>query len=330
MNIGINGFGRIGRMVLRELLLRPNVVVRAINDLTDTATLAHLFKYDSVHGRFAGDVRHDEGHLYIDGRVIRVLSEQDPLMLPWKELEIDVVIESTGKFTMPQDAEKHLRAGAKRVVLSAPPKEKTVPTVVLGVNDASAFSESRIISNASCTTNNVAMLIKVLDDHWGVKSGYITTVHSYTGDQSLHDRPHRDLRRARAAATSMIPTTTGAAKAITSVFPKLEGKLGGAGVRVPVLNGSLTDFTCRLENDTTVEEINAAFKVASETNLKGILEYTEDPIVSVDILGNPHSCIFDAQLTSIVGDMVKVVGWYDNESGYSARLADLVTSLSLS
>lgn len=311
-------------MVLRELLQRQKVDVRVINDLTDTATLAHLFKYDSVHGRFNGEVRHDAEHLLINGRAIRVVSEPDPAKLPWGELQIDVVIESTGKFTLPQDAEKHLLAGAQKVVLSAPPKERTVPTVVLGVNDGLINSDAPVISNASCTTNNVAMLIKVLDDHWGVKSGYITTVHSYTGDQSLHDRPHRDLRRARAAATSMIPTTTGAAKAITAVFPKLEGKLGGAGIRVPVLNGSLTDFTCRLEKDTTVEAINAAFRRAAETELKGILEYTEDPIVSVDIVGNPHSCIFDAQLTSIVGDMVKVVGWYDNESGYSARLADLV------
>ncbi|TCS87203.1 glyceraldehyde 3-phosphate dehydrogenase [Anseongella ginsenosidimutans] len=319
-------------MVLRELLRRDGIRVAAINDLTDTGTLAHLFKYDSVHGRFDGEVRHDERHLYIarrDGKeeVIRVYSEANPLQLPWKELEIDVVIESTGKFTDPQDAQKHLRAGAGRVLLSAPPKDKSVPTVVLGVNDEALSRDMPVISNASCTTNNVAMLIKVLDERWGVKSGYITTVHSYTGDQSLHDRPHRDLRRARAAATSMIPTTTGAAKAITSVFPKLEGKLGGAGIRVPVLNGSLTDFTCRLEKDASVEEINLAFREAAETELKGILEYTEDPIVSVDILGNPHSCIFDAQLTSIVGDMVKVVGWYDNESGYSARLADLVEKM---
>ncbi|QEC52822.1 type I glyceraldehyde-3-phosphate dehydrogenase [Anseongella ginsenosidimutans] len=332
MKIAINGFGRIGRMVLRELLRRDGIRVAAINDLTDTGTLAHLFKYDSVHGRFDGEVRHDERHLYIarrDGKeeVIRVYSEANPLQLPWKELEIDVVIESTGKFTDPQDAQKHLRAGAGRVLLSAPPKDKSVPTVVLGVNDEALSRDMPVISNASCTTNNVAMLIKVLDERWGVKSGYITTVHSYTGDQSLHDRPHRDLRRARAAATSMIPTTTGAAKAITSVFPKLEGKLGGAGIRVPVLNGSLTDFTCRLEKDASVEEINLAFREAAETELKGILEYTEDPIVSVDILGNPHSCIFDAQLTSIVGDMVKVVGWYDNESGYSARLADLVEKM---
>lgn len=324
LKVSINGFGRIGRIVLRQLLKRPGIRVVAVNDLTDTATLAHLFKYDSVHRRFEGEVTCDDRHLIINGQAIRVLSETDPLKLPWKDLEVDVVIESTGRFTLPSDAQKHLEAGAGRVIISAPPKEKTVPTVVLGVNDEVLGKHTRIISNASCTTNNVAMLIKVLDDNWGVRSGYITTVHSYTGDQSLHDRPHRDLRRARAAATSMIPTTTGAAKAITAIFPKLEGKLGGAGIRVPVPNGSLTDFTCRLEGDTTVEAINDAFKAAAETRLKGILEYTEDPIVSVDILDNPHSCIFDAQLTSIVGDMVKVVGWYDNEAGYSARLADLV------
>lgn len=301
--------------------------MKAINDLTDTGTLAHLFKYDSVHGRFDGEIKHDERHLFVNGRQVRVFAEADPVNLPWKELEIDVVIESTGKFTVPSEADKHLQAGAGRVVLSAPPKEKTVPTIVLGVNDELLSGEHRIISNASCTTNNVAMLIKVLDDNWGVRSGYITTVHSYTGDQSLHDRPHRDLRRARAAAVSMIPTTTGAAKAITAVFPGLEGKLGGAGVRVPVPNGSLTDFTCRLERGASVPAINKAFETAAGAELKGILEYTEDPIVSVDILGNRHSCIFDAQLTSIVGDMVKVVGWYDNETGYSARLADLVEKM---
>ena len=313
-------------MVLRELIKRPGLEVRAINDLTDTGTLAHLFKYDSVHGRFKGTVTYDEQYLHINGQQIRVLTEPDPALLPWRELGIDLVIESTGKFTGP-GAERHLQAGAGRVLLSAPAKERSVPTVVLGVNEEVLKEGARIISNASCTTNNVAMLIKVLDDNWGVKSGYITTVHSYTGDQSLHDRPHRDLRRARAAAVSIIPTTTGAAKAITAVFPGLEGKLGGAGVRVPVPNGSLTDFTCRLERDTTVEEINAAFRAAAGGRLKGVLEYTEDPLVSVDILGNPHSCIFDAQLTSIVGDMVKVVGWYDNETGYSARLADLVEKM---
>lgn len=323
LRVAINGFGRIGRITLRRLLLRPNLQVVALNDLADTGTLAHLFRYDSVHRQFQGEVSHDEKNLYVNGNKIVVVAESHPGKLPWKDLEVDVVIESTGQFTDPDDAELHLHSGAQRVIISAPPKAKTVPVIVLGVNDHLLRDKERIVSNASCTTNNVAALIKVLDDNWGVNSGYITTVHSYTGDQSLHDRPHRDLRRARAAATSIIPTTTGAAKAITAVFPHLEGKLGGAGIRVPVPNGSLTDFTCRLKRFTTVEDINAAFKKAAAGDLKGILQYTEDPLVSVDILDNPHSCIFDAQLTSIVGDMVKVVGWYDNESGYASRLADL-------
>lgn len=329
MRIAINGFGRVGRIFLRNILTKPGITVLAINDLSDSRTLAHLFKYDSVHHGFAGSVDFDEDHLYINGHKIKIIAESDPERLPWKQLDIDLVIESTGKFTSGDGAAKHLTAGAKQVIISAPSADKSVPTVVLGINDTSIDLRASIISNASCTTNNVAVMVKILDENWGIVNGYITTVHSMTGDQSLHDTPHKDLRRARAASASIIPTTTGAAKAITSIFPHLEGKLGGAGIRVPVLNGSLTDFTCILKKQPTVEEINLAFKNAAEGKLKNILEYTEDPIVSADIIGNTHSCIFDAQLTSIVGGLVKVVGWYDNEMGYSGRLADLVEKIHL-
>ncbi len=327
MRVAINGFGRIGRIFLRNIIDKPGIEIVAINDLTDTYTLAHLFKYDSVHRRFAGTVSADERHLIINGKFIKVLAEKIPLQLPWKALHIDLVIESTGRFTTRQGAQQHLQAGARQVIISAPSADKDIPTVVLGVNDADIDMHSPILSNASCTTNNAAAMVKILDDNWGVEQGYITTVHSMTGDQNLHDAPHKDLRRARAASASIIPTTTGAAKAITSIFPKLEGKLGGAGIRVPVLNGSLTDFTCTLKSPATAAEINAAFKEAAAGRLQNILEYTEDPIVSNDILDNPHSCIFDAQLTSVVGGLVKVVGWYDNEMGYSSRLADLVQKI---
>lgn len=329
IKIAINGFGRIGRIFLRNILLRPEVEVVAINDLTDTKTLAHLFKYDSVHRGFKGKVDFDEDHLIINQNKIRVFKEAGPQQLPWQQLEIDLVIESTGKFVTQEKAALHLKAGAKQVIISAPSPDKNVPSIVLGVNDASVDLTAPIISNASCTTNNVAALVKVLDDNWGIRDGYITTVHSMTSDQNLHDAPHKDLRRARAASGSIIPTSTGAAKAITNIFPHLQGRLGGAGIRVPVLNGSLTDFTCTLEKPATVEEINAAFLKASQGFLKNVLEYTEDPIVSVDILDNPHSCIFDAQLTSVVGSLVKVVGWYDNEMGYSSRLADLVQKIAV-
>ncbi|RQO75435.1 type I glyceraldehyde-3-phosphate dehydrogenase [Pedobacter sp. KBW06] len=326
MNIAINGFGRIGRMFLRGAI-EKNINVVAINDLGDAATLAHLFKYDTVHRGFKGKVSFESDALIINGKKIQLYSTSNPEELPWAALEIDLVLESTGKFISRAGAGKHLLAGAKQVLISAPAADKDIPMVVLGVNDEAIDLKSTILSNASCTTNNVAPMVKILDDNWGVLEGYITTVHSMTGDQNLHDGPHKDLRRARAASASIIPTSTGAAKAITNIFPHLEGKLGGAGIRVPVLNGSLTDFTCLLKSPTTIEEINAAFKKASEQELKALVEYTEDPIVSVDILDNPHSCIFDAQLTSIVGDMVKVVGWYDNESGYSARLVDLVQKI---
>lgn len=329
MRIAINGFGRIGRIFLRTILLKPGMEIVAINDLANSETLAHLFKYDSVHRGFKGAVSFISDSLLINGQTIPVFSEKEPAKLPWGTLGVDLVIESTGKYTSRAGAEQHLAAGAKQVIISAPASDKGIPTTVLGVSDDDAHLTAPIISNASCTTNNVAALIKVLDENWGIVEGYITTVHSMTGDQNLHDAPHKDLRRARAASASIIPTTTGAAKAITSIFPHLDGKLGGAGIRVPVLNGSLTDFTCSLKNLPTVAEINAAFKAAADGPMKNILEYTEDPIVSTDILDNTHSCIFDAQLTSIVGNLVKVVGWYDNEMGYSSRLADLVEKINL-
>ena len=327
MRVAINGFGRIGRTVFRVLQQRENVEVVAINDLGDAATLAHLVKYDSVHGPANFSVQAGEKVLIVNDKQIPLFSESDPAQLPWKDLDVDIVIESTGKFTTREKAALHLQAGARQVILSAPSADKNVPSIVLGVNDRDINLTESIISNASCTTNNIAPIIKVLEDNWGIVNGYITTVHSMTGDQNLHDGPHKDLRRARAAGSSIIPTTTGAAKAITNIFPNLEGKLGGAGIRVPVLNGSLTDFTCTLKTQPTVEEINAAFKTASETFFKGIVEYTEDPIVSVDILGNPHSCVFDSLLTSVVGGITKVVGWYDNEYGYSSRLADLLEKI---
>lgn len=325
IKVAINGFGRIGRVFLRNALLNNEIEVVAINDITDNKTLAHLFKYDSIHRSFNGTISVSADGIIINGSLIKTFSEKDPSVLPWKELGVDIVIESTGKFLSKEKAGLHIIAGAKKVILSAPPDDKDIPTIVLGVNDYILKENHSIISNASCTTNNVAPMVKVLDELGEIEDGYITTIHSYTGDQNLHDAPHRDLRRARAAAVSMIPTSTGAAKAITSIFPHLTGKLGGAGIRVPVPNGSLTDFTCLLKKEVTVAEINAAFKQSSENNLKGILEYTEDPIVSIDIQENPHSCIFDAQLTSVVGRLVKVVGWYDNEWGYSNRLVELVT-----
>ncbi len=327
IKVAINGFGRIGRMSLRVLLEREQIDVVAINDITDSKTLAHLFKYDSVHGVFPSTVSSTENSIIVDGKKIKLYKETDPANLPWAKDKIDVVIESTGKFTHKVDAEKHLKAGAKKVIISAPSKDEEIKTIVLGVNENILDGTETIISNASCTTNSLAPLVKILEELCSIESGYITTVHSYTGDQKLHDAPHRDLRRARAGAVSIVPTTTGAAKAITKVFPHLDGHLGGAGIRVPVPDGSLTDFTCVVKNPKSIAEINEAFKRASEKELKGILYYTEDPIVSIDIVGNPYSCIFDSLLTSVIGNLVKVVGWYDNEIGYSNRLADLIEKI---
>ncbi|MBP6402487.1 MAG: type I glyceraldehyde-3-phosphate dehydrogenase [Bacteroidia bacterium] len=328
IRVAINGFGRIGRMTARILMKKQNIELVAINDLTDNHTLAHLFKYDSIHRRFDGEVSSDEKHLIINGIKIQSLAERDPLKLPWKALNIDVVLECTGIFTDKAGATLHLTAGARKVILSAPAKGKEpVKTIVLGVNDDQIGEEDTILSNASCTTNNAAPMLKILDELWGIESAFVTTIHAYTGDQNIHDGPHKDLRRARAAAVSIIPTTTGAAKALGDVLPHLQGKLGGAGVRVPTPDGSLTDVTCILKAHPSMEEINAAFKNASETSLKGILEYTSDPIVSIDIVGNPASCIFDSLLTTVLGPMVKIVGWYDNEMGYSTRLAELVQKI---
>jgi len=325
--IAINGFGRIGRMTLRVLLQDKHIEVLAINDLAEASTMAHLFKYDSIHGIFPGEISSTERHLVVNGKKILLCNEKDPAKLPWKENEIDIVIESTGLFRDRETAGYHLQAGAKKVVISAPAKDESIKSVVLGANDEIIDGSEEIISNASCTTNSLAPLVKILDQSCGIESGYVTTIHSYTGDQRLHDAPHKDLRRARAAAMNIVPTTTGAAKAITKIFPHLDGKLGGAGIRVPVADGSLTDFTCVVKNPKSIKEINRLFKDAAENELKGILAYTEDPIVSVDIIGNPHSSIFDAQLTSVIGNMVKVVGWYDNEMGYSNRLGDLIKKL---
>lgn len=325
--VAINGFGRIGRVVARLILATDDIELVAINDLANSETLAHLFKYDSVHRTYKGTVSHTENSLQIDDQVVYVYAEKSPEKLPWKDLNIDIVIESTGIFRTRELASKHLEAGAKKVVISAPPKTDDIKTVVIGINDDILEADDILVSNASCTTNCAAPMVKVLDELCGIESGYITTVHSYTGDQRLHDAPHSDLRRARAAAESIVPTTTGAAKAITKIFPHLDGQMGGCGIRVPVPDGSLTDITCIVKNPKSLEEINARFKEAAETEMSGILSYIEDPVVSVDIIGDPHSCIYDSQLTSVIGNMIKVVGWYDNEAGYSNRLVDLVRKL---
>lgn len=321
--VAINGFGRIGRLSFRQLLTKDGVEICAINDLTSVETLAHLLKYDSIHGRFPGEVRAEGGHLVVNGKTIHVTAERDPAALPWGDLGCDVVVESTGVFRDPEGAGKHLTAGARKVVISAPAKGG-VKTVVLGVNDGVLTAEDTILSNASCTTNCLAPMAKVLNDSFGLEQGYITTIHAYTSDQRIQDAPHSDLRRARAAAMSMIPTTTGAAVAVGLVLPELKGKLDGVAVRVPTPTGSVTDLVATLSREVTAEEVNAAMKAAADGPMKGILEYTEDPIVSADIVGNPHSNIFDAGMTSAQGNMVKVFGWYDNEMGYSARVADLV------
>jgi glyceraldehyde 3-phosphate dehydrogenase len=326
IRVAINGFGRIGRLTFRALLGKENVEVVAINDLTDNKTLAHLLKYDSVHGRFNGTVEYDNESLTVNGIRIAALAERDPKLLPWGQMNVDVVLESTGRFTDEAGAGQHLTAGAKKVVISAP-ATGNIPTVVLGVNEGTITGEETILSNASCTTNCLAPMAKVLDDAFGIEQGYITTVHAYTSDQNLHDAPHKDLRRARAAAYSVVPTSTGAAKAVGLVLPHLKGKLDGLAMRVPVPDGSCTDLVAVLKKPATKAEINAAMKAAADGPMKGILEYTEDEIVSIDIVGNTHSCIFDSNLTSSMGTFVKVVGWYDNEAGYSNRAADLIARI---
>jgi len=324
--IAINGFGRIGRLCFRSLIQRDDVQVVAINDLTDVKTLAHLLTYDSVHGRMKTQVETTADSIKVGGHEVKVYAMKDPSQLPWKELGIDVVIESTGIFTDREGAARHLSAGARKVVISAP-ATGGVKTVVLGVNDALITAEDDILSNASCTTNCLAPMAKVLHEKFGLEKGYITTVHAYTADQRLQDAPHKDLRRARAAALSMVPTSTGAAKAVGEVLPELKGKLDGVAVRVPTPDGSLTDLVAILKREVTREEINIAMKEAAEGPLRGILEYCTDPIVSVDVIGNRHSCVFDAALTATNGNLVKVMGWYDNEAGYSERVCDLVARL---
>ena len=323
MRIGINGFGRIGRALFRVLHEREGMEVVAINDTADVSSLAHLLKYDSIHRQFTADVEISGQNILIDGRIVSLTHESQLENISWKDC--DVVIESTGKFLTKLDLEKHLKVGAKKVILAASPEGDDVKMVVLGVNDSELNESDLIVSNASCTTNCAAPMVQLIDKNFGVDQAYITTIHSYTKDQSLHDSPHKDLRRARAGALSIIPTTTGAAKAITKIFPHLE--IGGCGMRVPVANGSLTDITFTVQNDCTIEEVNQLFLKASTEKYHRIIDYTEDPIVSADIVGNPASCLFDAQLTSVLGNMVKIVAWYDNEIGYSNRLADLIKRL---
>ena len=332
IRVGINGFGRIGRQVVRAAKERKAPIdIVAINDLTDTKTLAHLFTYDSVHGKYAGKVSYDADSITIDGDVIKVLKEKDPALLPWKDLKVDIVLEATGRFTKADDARKHIAGGAKKVIISAPATGEDI-TVVLGVNhdtyDAKAHT---IISNASCTTNCLAPMVKVLRDAFGFKHGAMVTIHSYTNDQSILDLPHKDLRRARAAAVSMIPTTTGAAKATALVIPEVKGKIDGIAIRVPTPDVSLTELTVEVERPTTIAEVNAAFQAAAKGPLKGILAYTEEELVSVDYIGNPHSTILDSKCTNVIdGTLVKVSGWYDNEWGYSSRCVDLIERIGTS
>ena len=326
--IAINGFGRIGRNLFRLLLNHPEIEVIAINDIADNRTMSHLTKYDSIHGVLPFDCSFDENHIIINQKKYLFFHENEIGKLSWKNLNIDIVVESTGKFKTFEEINAHILAGAKKVILSAPSEVDNIKTVVLGVNENILDGSETIISNASCTTNNAAPMLKIINDLCGIKQAYITTVHSYTTDQSLHDQPHKDLRRARGASQSIVPTTTGAAKALTKIFPDLDGKIGGSGIRVPVPDGSLTDITFYVKKAVSIEEINKAFKLSAKNQFKGILAYTEDPIVSVDIIGNQHSCIFDSQLTSVIGKMVKVVGWYDNEIGYSSRIIDLILIIS--
>lgn len=327
MRIGINGLGRIGRKLLKTCIERGDIEVVSINEQANNETIAHLLKYDSIHGRFSGNISTYENGIIINGKLINVTHHSNIDEIDWSNPKVDAVVECTGMFLDMKSAQTHLQNGAYRVILSAPPKDPSIKSIVLGVNDDLIDRNDKIISNASCTTNSAAPLLKVLDDLWRVKSAFISTVHSYTGDQRLTDSPHNDLRRARAAALSIIPTTTGAAKALTKIFPKLEGNIGGGGIRVPVPDGSLTDITVILESKPTTQEVNDAFYRAANNSLKGIIEYTNDPIVSSDVIGNPHSVIYDSLLTTVVGPMVKVVGWYDNEVGYSNRLYELLLKM---
>ena len=326
IKIGINGFGRIGRTFFRLVLDHPEIEVVAINDISDSKTLSHLLKYDSIHGVLKEDVSYSDTHLIVGDKHIAFSSVKDIEAIRWPQL--DIVVECTGKFKERFQLKRHLENGADKVILSVPAIDESIKTIVLGVNDATIDHEDRILSNASCTTNNAAPLLKVINELCGIEQAYITTIHSYTTDQSLHDQPHRDLRRARAAGQSIVPTTTGAAKALTKIFPELAAVIGGCGIRVPVPNGSLCDITFNVRKEVNIDDVNRAFRAASESSLKNILQYTEDPIVSIDIVGNPHSCIFDAGMTSVIGKMVKIIGWYDNEVGYSSRIIDLILKIS--
>ncbi len=326
--IAINGFGRIGRNLFRLLINHPNIEVIAINDIADNKTMSHLLKYDSIHGVLPYNYGFDDQNIIINDKKYLFFHEKNISNLDWKSLNIDIVIESTGKYKTVEELSRHLLSGAKKVILSAPAVVEEIKTVVLGVNENILNGTETIISNASCTTNCAAPMIKIINELCGINQAYITTIHSYTTDQSLHDQPHSDLRRARGASQSIVPTTTGAAKALSKIFPELEGKIGGCGIRVPVPDGSMTDITFNVKKEITIDQINEAFIKASQTNLKGILDYTNDSIVSVDIIGNPNSCLIDGQLTSVIDKMVKVVGWYDNEIGYSSRLIDLISLIS--
>lgn len=324
IRVAINGFGRIGRRCFRLIQAQPSLEVVAINDLADAKTLSHLLKYDSIHGIFDASVSHKDQGIVVNEKHIPLLNYKHPKDIDWSPFEVDFVIEATGKFKTQEQLQYHIKNGAKQVILSVPPLDDEIKTIVMGVNDSLLDGSETIISNASCTTNNAAPMLAVINDLCGIDQAYITTVHSYTSDQSLHDQPHRDLRRARAAGQSIVPTTTGAAKALTKIFPELSNVIGGCGIRVPVANGSLTDITFNVQKNVTIDDVNMAFKEAAKGKLKAILQYTEDPIVSIDIVGNPSSCIFDAQMTSVIGNMVKIIGWYDNETGYSSRILDLI------
>ncbi len=326
IKIGINGFGRIGRTVFRLLLDHPTINVVAINDQSDSKTLSHLLKYDSIHGVLKKEISYSENEIIVSGKSIRFSSEKKIGKTDWKN--IDIVIECTGKFKTRNQLEIHLANGAGKVILCVPPQDDSIKMIVLGVNSTILNPEDTIVSNASCTTNNAAPMLQIINDFCGIDQAYITTVHSYTTDQSLHDQPHKDLRRSRAASQSIVPTTTGAAKALTKIFPDLDSVIGGCGIRVPVPNGSLSDITINVKKEVSIASINEIFKKAAETNYKGILQYTEDPIVSVDIIGNTHSCIFDSEMTSVIGKMVKIIGWYDNEVGYSSRIIELILQMS--
>lgn len=326
IKVGINGFGRIGRRVFRLLLQHPDIEVVAINDIADTKTLSHLLKYDSIHGVLQKKVAYTTDSIEVDQRTYPFYSQTSISKIPWQG--VDIVIEATGKFKTKSAVQTHISSGAKKVILCVPPTDDQIKMIVAGVNDSMLTPEDRIISNASCTTNNAAPMLKLIHDAFEIQQAYITTVHSYTTDQSLHDQPHKDLRRARAAGQSIVPTTTGAAKALTKLFPDLNTVIGGCGIRVPVANGSLCDITLNVKRETSIQAVNSLFENAANGSLKGILQYTKDPIVSVDIVGNPHSCVLDSEMTSVIGKMIKIIGWYDNETGYSSRIIDLVYKMS--